>query len=106
MMIHTCDIQTQAVTKTATGGKVDGWTSKASAIPCRIEKLKPDASALYADRFAPTEMFRVYFDTENNLLETKDQLVIDSKGYQVVAVYNVDRLGRLWQVDVVRLPAF
>jgi hypothetical protein len=105
MSCHFVSIYVETTTKSPLGGKPVTMKLLNSNIQCRVEKIRPDISAIIYAKFDTTMTYRVYF-TQDYGLSVKNRLVYNNNYYQVIAVNNVSNLGRLWQVDVEKKPSW
>lgn len=103
LLIHTCDIETETQTKTPTGGVTKAWATKASGVPCRVDKMPEKAAEQYG-KFDVTKLVRVYLDTDQ-ALTIKDRISYAGGYFYVISVVNAGgHLNRLWQIDCEKKP--
>lgn len=101
-MVHTCNVETQAQTKSATGGVTVYYVPKASALPCNVQQLSGEAQIKYGkEGYAVTH--KVYFEADPDLT-IKDRLLFSGEYYEVKGIDNVVHLDRLWVVLAEKKP--
>ncbi len=101
-MIHKVDIERKTVTQDASGGKVDSWSLRVKAMPCRIEPLDSD-KVINFDKLGMMVTHVIYSNVFQGVTDLDRIKFVDANGntryFEVRGAKDTDewrRLTKLW----------
>lgn len=90
------------------GGAAITYSTRIESLPCRISKAIASSSISESDykgKMTSRTTLRLYCDasTTNKTIKESDRVTVDSRIYQITAIYNPGNLDRHLEIDLLEI---